>query len=111
MKLCVTFLLIALGSCASSSSSRTVYLLGRFPAPHSKPQLASSLRSAGHVVAPAMTSDVDLVVVGLDPVSEDGSRFLPVREVPEYAIATARDTEIIDRNELAKRLPQDQRCR
>lgn len=34
MKLCIPFLLIAaLGSCASSSGSRTVYLLGRFSGP------------------------------------------------------------------------------
>ena len=104
MKLCITFLLVAsLGSCASSGGNRCVYLLGRFSAPLSKPELAHSLTSRGHSVVDSMTPDVDLVVVGTDPVSEDGSRFVPVRELPEYSVATARGVEIVEKGAAVER--------
>lgn len=104
MRLCIPFMLIAaLGSCASSSGTRTVYLLGRFSAPLSKPELAHSLTSRGHVVVSSMTPDVDLVVVGSDPVSEDGTRFVPVREVPEYSVATAHGIEILCKTAVVDR--------
>ena len=105
MKLCIPFLLIAvLGSCASSSSTRTVYLLGRFTAPLSRPELAYSLTSRGHTVVNSMAPDVDLVVVGTDPVSEDGTRFVPVRDLPQYSVATARGIEILDATAVVDRL-------
>ena len=104
MRLCIPFLLIAtLGSCASSSGNRTVYLLGRFTSPLSKPELAQSLTTRGHAVANSMTPDVDLVVIGTDPVSDDGSRFVPVRELPEYSVATGRGVEIVDKAAAVER--------
>ena len=104
MKLCIPFLLIAaLGSCAWSSGSRTVYLLGRFSGPLSRPELAHSLTSRGHMVVNSMTPGVDLVVVGSDPVSEDATRLVPVRDLPEYSVATARGIEILDRKAVVDR--------
>ena len=104
MRLCILFLLIgALGSCASPGGNRCVYLLGRFPSPLGKPELAQSLSNRGHTVVNSMTPDVDLVVVGTDPVSEDGSRFVPIRDLPDYAIATARGVEIVAKDAAAER--------
>ena len=104
MKLCIPFLLIAaLGSCASSTGSRTVYLLGRFTAPLNREELAYSLTSRGHMVVNSMTPGVDLVVVGSDPVSEDGTRFVPVRDLPEYTVATASGIEILDKTAVVDR--------
>ena len=98
MKLWIPVLLTAaLSSCASSGDTRTIYLLGRFTAPLSKPELARSLASQGHVVVPRMAPGVDLVVVGSDPVSADGTRFVPVRDLPEYALATQLGVEVVDR--------------
>ena len=104
MRLCIAFLLIAaLGSCASPRANRCVYLLGRFSSPLNKPELAQSLASRGHTVVNSMTPGVDLVVVGTDPVSEDGSRFVPVRDLPEYSVAVARGVEILDKAAAVER--------
>jgi len=98
MKLCILLLLTAsLGSCASSSGTRCVYLLGRFTSPLSKLELAQAMTSRGHTVVNSMAPGVDLVVVGSDPVSEDGMRLVPVRDLPEYSAATARCVEILDK--------------
>ena len=103
MKLWIPVLLTAAlsscasSSCASSSDTRTVYLLGRFTAPLSKPELARSLALQGHVVVPRMAPGVDLVVVGSDPVSADGTRIVPVRDLPEYSLATQLGVEVLDR--------------
>jgi hypothetical protein len=98
MKQCISFLLIAaLGSCASSSGTRTVYLLGRFTAPLGRSEFAQALTSQGHIVVNSMTPGVDLVVVGTDPVSEDGTRFVSVRDLPEYSVATTRGIAILDK--------------
>lgn len=108
MRLCIPLLLIAaLGSCASSGANRCVYLLGRFSPPLSKPELAQSLTSRGHTIANSMTPDVDLVVIGTDPVSDDGSRFVPVRELPEYSVAAARGVEIVDKAAAVERYKLD----
>jgi len=98
MKLWIPVLLTgALSSCASTGDTRTVYLLGRFNAPLSKPELARSLASQGHVIVPRMAPGVDLVVVGSDPVSTDGTRLVPVRDLPEYALAAQLGVEVVDR--------------
>ena len=104
MRPCIPLLLIAtLASCASSDASRCVYLLGRFTAPLNRSQLVASLTARGHRVANTMTDDVELVVVGSDPVSEDASRFVPVRDLPEYSAAVARGIEILDRAATVER--------
>src|SRR5262245_10235774 len=90
-------LIVTLSSCASPSSHRCVYLLGRFTVPLNRSMLAQSLTDRGHTVVSMLTSDVDLVVVGYSPVSEDGTGFVPVEELPEYSAAKARGIEILDK--------------
>lgn len=97
MKLWLPFLLTAaLSSCASSGDSRTVYLLGRFTEPLSKPELARSLAAQGHVVVPRMAPGVEIVVIGSDPVSADGTHLVPVRDLPEYKFARQLGVEFVD---------------
>ena len=69
----------------------TIYLLGRFPAPHAREQLASELRQRGYRIAIDLDDSVDTVVVGMPPLAVDGDRLLALEDVPEYRRAVRRD--------------------
>ncbi|MBL8753184.1 MAG: hypothetical protein JNK15_07775 [Planctomycetes bacterium] len=69
--------------------------------------MTHSLTTQGHVVVDSMTPGVDLVVVGSDPVSEDGKRFVPIRDLPAYSAATSRGIEIVDKATAVDRFQLD----
>lgn len=69
----------------------TIYLLGRFTAPHAREQLASELRQRGYRIAIDLDDSVDTVVVGMPPLAPEGDRLLALEDVPEYRRAVRRD--------------------
>ena len=67
--------------------TRTIYLMGRFGAPYGKEQLANLLRRLGNRVVSQMVPGVDLVVLGNDPVNEEGDGFASVQDSEEFKLA------------------------
>jgi hypothetical protein len=90
---CLCLLLLAACETLPSAPARpnTIYLLGRFPAPHPREQLAAELRPRGYRIAIDLDDSVDTVVVGMPPLAPDGDRLLALEDVPEYRRAVRRD--------------------
>lgn len=64
--------------------SRTIYLMGRFSAPYNKPELTDLLKRLGNKVVTKMGPGVDTVILGDDPINEEGDGFAKVTESEEY---------------------------
>lgn len=67
--------------------TRTIYLMGRFGAPYSKEQLGNLLTRLGNRVVNKMAPGVDTVVLGNDPINEEGDGFTSVQESDEFKLA------------------------
>lgn len=67
--------------------SRTIYLMGRFSAPYNKPELVDLLTRLGNKVVTKMGPGVDTVILGDDPVNEEGDGFAKVTDSEEYKSA------------------------
>lgn len=68
----------------SPNAKRTIYLMGRFGVPHTKPQIQMTLESFGNKVVDSIGPEVDLVIIGDNPVNEDNSGLVPIEETEEY---------------------------
>lgn len=77
----------------------TIYLLGRFTAPHPREQLAGDLRQRGYRIANDLDDSVDTVVVGSPPVTAEGDRLLALEDVPEYRRAVRRNLRLLSISE------------
>jgi hypothetical protein len=64
--------------------SRTIYLMGRFSAPYNKPELTDLLKRLGNKVVTKMGPGVDTVILGDDPINEEGDGFAKVTDSEEY---------------------------
>ncbi len=64
--------------------SRTIYLMGRFSAPYNKPELTDLLKRLGNKVVTKMGPGVDTVILGDDPINEEGDGFARVTDSQEY---------------------------
>ncbi|MCA8950257.1 MAG: hypothetical protein KDE27_12200 [Planctomycetes bacterium] len=64
--------------------SRTIYLMGRFSAPYNKDALSTLLTRLGNKVVTKMAPGVDTVVLGNDPINEDGDGFASIEDSDEY---------------------------
>ena len=102
---CACVLLVLCG-CASPTVPTTldVCLLGRFSFPLDRSGLVRSIEEKGHKVHRDVTPEVDLVVLGGDPISAEGDRLVPVRSMPGFAVAQALGIEIVDRFDAPERL-------
>jgi len=67
--------------------TRTIYLMGRFSAPYDANTLTTLLRALGNKVVTKMGPGVDTVIVGNDPLNEEGDGFASVQESAEYKLA------------------------
>ena len=67
--------------------TRTIYLMGRFGAPYGKEQLANLLRRLGNKVVNKIDPGVDTVILGNDPVNEEGDGFASVQDSDEFKLA------------------------
>lgn len=87
--------LLLLSACEAPPNTpalpNTIHLLGRFPAPHPREQLAAELRQRGYRIAIDLDDSVDTVVVGMPPLAPDGDRLLALEDVPEYRRAVRRE--------------------
>lgn len=77
----------------------TVYLLGRFSAPHARAQFAAELRQRGYRVANDLDDSVDTVVVGTPPVNPAGDGFVALEDLPEYRRAVHRNLRMLSPQE------------
>ncbi len=68
----------------SPNVRRTIYLMGRFSYPYSRPMVTRLLENLGNIVVDKIGPSVDLVVVGGDVINEEGSGFSPITESDEY---------------------------
>ncbi len=75
--------------------SRTIFLMGRFTAPHNKPELKNLLVRLGNKVVDKMAPGVDTVILGNDPVNEAGDGFASVQESDEFKRASDLRVEFI----------------
>lgn len=66
--------------------TRTIYLMGRFGVP-GKEQLTLLLKRLGNRVVSKMGPGVDTVVLGNDPVNEEGDGFASIQESEEFKLA------------------------
>lgn len=82
----------------------TVYLLGRFSAPHDRAQFAAELRQRGYRIANDLDDSVDTVVVGTPPVNAAGDGFVALEDLPEYRRAVRRNLRLLSPQE-AQALP------
>ncbi|MCB9887517.1 MAG: hypothetical protein H6838_18650 [Planctomycetes bacterium] len=64
--------------------SRTIYLMGRFSAPYNKPELTDLLKRLGNKVVTKMGPGVDTVILGDDPLTEEGDAFAKITDSVEY---------------------------
>jgi hypothetical protein len=69
-------------------ATRTIYLMGRFSAPYNKPELTNLLKRLGNRVVDKMAPGVDTVILGNDPVNDDGSGFASVQDSAEFKLAS-----------------------
>lgn len=73
----------------------TIYLLGRFSAPHPRTQLAGELRQRGYRVASSLDDSVDTVVVGAPPLNESVEGFVTLEDSDEYRRAVRRNLRLL----------------
>ena len=72
---------------------RTIYLMGRFQAPYHKDQLSALLRRLGNKVVDKMGPGVDTVILGNDPLNNEGDGFARVQDSAEYKQAVELKAE------------------
>lgn len=82
----------------------TVYLLGRFSAPHDRAQFAAELRQRGYRIANDLDDSVDTVVIGMPPLDDSGEGFVVLEESAEYRRAVRRNLRLLSPQE-AQALP------
>ena len=82
----------------------TIYLLGRFPAPHDRAQFAAELRQRGYRIANDLDDSVDTVVIGTPPANAAGDGFVALEDIPEYRRAVRRNLRLLSPQE-AQALP------
>ena len=75
--------------------------MGRFGAPYGKEQLTNLLRRLGNRVVTKMAPGVDTVILGNDPVNEEGDGFASVQDSEEYKLATELRVEFAYLNQIA----------
>lgn len=63
---------------------RTIYLMGRFSKPYDANTIATLLKALGNKVVSKMGPGVDTVILGNDPLNEEGDGFSSVQESAEY---------------------------
>jgi ribosomal protein S20 len=71
----------------SPDMRHNIYLMGRFGLPYSKPLVTTLLENLGNKVVDTLGPGVDLIILGADSISEDGSGFVPITEDPDYELA------------------------
>ena len=81
----------------SKKLKRNIYLIGRFVTPLSKPEITRILEDMGNKVVSKMSPQVDLVIVGREPVGED---VTPIAEMPEFINASKWNAEIATLNKI-----------
>lgn len=64
--------------------TRVVYLMGDFRYPYNKPALKTLLERLGNKVVAKMGPGVDTVILGDNPINEEGDGFLEVKDTDEY---------------------------
>lgn len=67
--------------------TRTIYLMGRFQAPYQKEPLKLLLTRLGNKVVDKMGPGVDTVILGNDPLDEEGTGLVRVQDSEEYKLA------------------------
>lgn len=81
----------------SKNVKRNVFLVGRFVAPLSKPEIKRILEDMGNVVLDKMSPQVDLVIVGREELGEDAK---PIAETEDFLNATRWNIEIASINKI-----------
>lgn len=81
----------------SPSLKRNIFLIGRFVAPLSKPEIKRILEDMGNKVYDTMTPEVDLVIVGRQPLGEDATK---IEETEDFLKATRWNVEIEALNKI-----------
>lgn len=71
----------------SPNMSHTIYLMGRFGLPYSRPMVKTLLENLGNKVVDKLGPGVDLILLGADSINEDGSGFTAITEDPDYELA------------------------
>lgn len=84
----------------SPNVRRTVYLLGRFGLPHTKPMVKRILENLGNTVVDEITPAVDLVIIGGDEVNEEGSDFTKIMDTDAYKQVTRLNIETATLNKI-----------
>jgi hypothetical protein len=67
--------------------TRTIFLMGRFQAPYQKEPLKLLLTRLGNKVVDKMGPGVDTVILGNDPMNEEGTGLVRVQDSEEYKLA------------------------
>lgn len=81
----------------SRSMKRNIFLVGRFVSPLSKGEIKRILEDMGNVVMDKMSPQVDLVVVGREPLGEDAT---PIAETEGFLNAQRWNVEIASLNKI-----------
>nr|HMQ23696.1 BRCT domain-containing protein [Planctomycetota bacterium] len=81
----------------SKDVKRNVYLVGRFVAPLSKPEIKRILEDMGNKVLDKMSPQVDLVIVGREELGEDAT---PIAETEDFLNATRWNIEVASINKI-----------
>jgi hypothetical protein len=63
---------------------RNIYLMGRFTAPLTKPEVKTILESLGNKVYDKIGPGIDLVILGSDSLNEEATGFTSLTETQEY---------------------------
>ena len=74
--------------------TRTIYLMGRFSYPNTKPMVKLALERLGNKVVDRVAPGVDLIIVGGDTLNEDSDGLVPVTDSEEYKQALSLGIEI-----------------
>jgi hypothetical protein len=82
----------------------TIYLVGRFDEPYSRPTVTKSLSALGFDVVDAANQEVTLVLTGADPFNDDATDFVPVESLPEFKDAVARGARVMRLREIRQTL-------
>ncbi len=80
--------------------TRTIFLMGRFGAPYNKPELAALLQRLGNKVVDKMVAGVDTVILGNDPINEEGDGLSKLEESDEYKKAVDLRVEFLYLNKI-----------
>ena len=81
----------------SKGLKRNIYLAGRFVTPYTKGELKRLLENMGNTVFDKMSSSVDLMIIGRDPIGEDAVK---IEDSPAYKMAETNRIEIAPLHKL-----------